>query len=530
VATQPTTIGRYQVVSRLGTGGMGTVFLARDPELDRQLAIKLVKDDLTDDPELRERFAREARSAARLRHPNIITVFDIGDVDGRPFIAMEYIPGESLADVIRRRTVVDLGRALGWMESLCAGLAHAHKSGIVHRDIKPGNLMVDPEGTLKIVDFGIARLGDSQLTRDGMLVGTANYMAPEQLLGAGTDFRADIFAVGAVCYELLTLQRAFPGTIADGLFTRICHEPPPPMERFRPELDRAVVEIVNRALEKDPAWRYQDLTMMAQHLARVRSGLVSSVVTEPIEEPALPTFAPTMTPSPSSVPRPVVTPPASDQRPRPAPSAYVAPPATPAPAPTPVSAARSAYDVGNRPSGGLAVPGSGATPISAAHESASQRKRRADMFLDAAEMAIGQRDFGKAAELLDDAARFDPASPALASMRAQAAQGAAHEQAAAVRREEIAGLMAKARARFDEHSYDEARGLARRLLALEPENWEGQSLLGRIEKAELMARQAALREAEQAAQVLASRRTTLWVVVAIVVVAAIVAGLYFASR
>jgi serine/threonine-protein kinase len=514
VATQPTTIGRYQVVSRLGTGGMGTVFLARDPELDRQLAIKLVKDDLTDDPELRERFSREARSAARLRHPNIITVFDIGDVDGRPFIAMEYIPGESLADVIRRRTVVDLGRALGWMESLCAGLAHAHKSGIVHRDIKPGNLMVDQDGTLKIVDFGIARLGDSQLTRDGMLVGSANYMAPEQLLGAGTDCRADTFAVGAVCYELLTLERAFPGTIADGLFTRICHEPPPPMERFRPELARAVIEIVNRALEKDPARRYQDLAVMAQHLARARSGLVSSVVTEPIEEPALPTFAPTMTPGPSSVPRPVITP-----------SEYAAPSATPAPAATPVSALRSAYDVGNRPSGGFAAPGNGATPISPAHDSASQRKRRAEMFLDAAEMAIGQRDFGKASSLLDDAARFDPAAPALASMRAQAAQGVADEQAAAARREEAASLMAKARVRFDEHRFDEARGLVRRLLALEPENWEGPSLLGRIEQAELMTRHEAVREAAQ----VRSRRTTLGIVWVVFIVL-IAVGLYFANR
>lgn len=502
------------------------MFLARDPDLDRQIAIKLVKDDLTDDPELRERFAREARSAARLRHPNIITVFDIGDVEGRPFIAMEYIPGESLADVIRRGAFVDLARALGWMESLCAGLSHAHRSGIVHRDIKPGNLMVDAEGTLKIVDFGIARLGDSQLTREGMLVGTANYMAPEQLLGAGTDFRADIFAVGAVCYELLTLQRAFPGTITDGLFTRICHEPPPPIEQYRPDLDRAVVDIVNRALEKDPAQRYQDLAMMAQHLARVRAGLVSSVPTEPIEETALPTFAPTMTPSPSSLPRPAITPSGSGQAPRPAPSPYATLAAPPA---TPVSSPRSAYDVGNRPSGGFPAPGSGATPVSGS-ESESQRKRRADLFLDAAEMAIGQGDFEKAASLLADAARFDRDSPALASMREQVARGAAERKAAAARRDEIAGLLAKARARVAERHYDEARAVLRQLLALEPENWDGQSLQGRIEKAELLARQAARRGAEQAARAQASRRTTWWVVIALVAIAALAMGLYLAIR
>ena len=250
MSTSPTQIGRYQVVRRIGSGGMGSVFLARDPELDRAVAIKLVKDDLTDDPELRERFSREARSAARLRHPNIITIFDIGEHEGRPFIAMEYLPGESLADIIRRQPAIELSRVLRWMESLSRGLAHAHRAGIVHRDIKPANLMVDPDGVLKIVDFGIARLGDSSLTRDGMLVGTANYMAPEQLLGSGADERCDIFAFGAVFYELLTARKAFPGTIADGLFNRICHEPPEPLAKLCPDLDR-VQRIVAMALEKD---------------------------------------------------------------------------------------------------------------------------------------------------------------------------------------------------------------------------------------------------------------------------------------
>ena len=524
MATQPTTIGRYQVVRRLGAGGMGAVYLARDPELDRQLAIKVVKDDLSDDPELRERFTREARSAARLRHHNIITVFDIGDVEGRPFIAMEFIPGESLADVIRRGVVVSIGRALGWMESLCAGLAHAHRSGIVHRDIKPGNLMVDPEGTLKIVDFGIARLGESQLTREGMLVGTANYMSPEQLLGSGADFRSDIFAVGAVCYELLTLRRAFPGTIADGLFTRICHEQPPALAQLRPDLDGSVIEIVNRALEKDPARRYQDLAVMAQHLARVRSELA------PAEEPAdgagAQTFAPTMTPNPAGAPRPSLPPPGSGQGPRSTPS----PPVAAAPPPAPWSSPRSAYDVGNRPSGGSSAPGSSPTPTSSARDTESQRKRRADMFLDAAEMAIGQRDFEKALALLDDAARFDADSPVIASMREQAARGADEASAAAARAGDVAGLLAQARARFEEHDFEAARGLLRTLLALEAGHWDAQSMLGRIDKAELAVRQAALRAAEQARQARSSRRGTLWIIVAIVVIAAVTVGLYLASR
>ncbi|MCU0256508.1 MAG: protein kinase [Vicinamibacterales bacterium] len=276
MATAPTVIGRYQVVRRLGTGGMGSVFLALDPDLDRHVAIKLVKDDLTDDPELRERFSREARSAARLRHPNIVTVFDIGEHEGRPFIAMEYVPGESLSDIVKRKGPLDLGRVLGWMESLCSGLSHAHRSGIVHRDIKPANMMVDAEGTLKIVDFGIARLADSHMTREGVLVGTINYMAPEQILGAAADHRADVFAVGAVFFELLSFQKAFPGTIADGLFTRICHDAPPPLDQVCPGLDPGIVAVVYRALDKDPARRYHDLAGAAREIAAIRTRLKAS--------------------------------------------------------------------------------------------------------------------------------------------------------------------------------------------------------------------------------------------------------------
>lgn len=250
---------------------MGTVFLARDPELDRELAIKLVKDDLTDDPELRERFSREARSAARLRHPNIVTVFDIGEQDGCPFIAMEYLSGESLSDKLKQRELIPLPQILAWMESLCLGLAHAHKAGIVHRDIKPANVMVDADGALKIVDFGIARLADSQMTREGVLVGTINYMSPEQILGRPPDHRADIFAVGAVFYELLAGRKAFPGTIADGLFTRLCQDEPEPLAQFRPGLDPEVVAIVSYALAKDPDARYQDLATMARDIAMVRA-------------------------------------------------------------------------------------------------------------------------------------------------------------------------------------------------------------------------------------------------------------------
>jgi tetratricopeptide (TPR) repeat protein len=273
--TDPVSIGRYQVVRRLGSGGMGSLYLARDPELDRLVAIKLVKDNLADeDEELRARFAREARSVARLHHPNIVTVFDVGELEGRPFIAMEYIPGESLAEMIRRRAPLSLLQKLTLLEELCSGLAHAHKAGIVHRDVKPANLMVDQDGTLKIVDFGIARLAESTMTKSGMLIGTLNYMSPEQLSGEPVDARTDIFAVGAVFYEMIALRPAFPGTMVEGVLHRICHEPPDPLASLDPDVDPEVERIVLRALEKDPRQRYQDLVAMRRDVEKIRMRLM----------------------------------------------------------------------------------------------------------------------------------------------------------------------------------------------------------------------------------------------------------------
>jgi len=180
-------IGRYEIQHRLGKGGMGSLYLARDPGLDRLVAIKLLKDDYLDDQEFRERFAREARALARLRHPNIVVVYDFGDHDGRPFMAMEYIDGETLRQRLARTPPLKIALGLALVEDLCAGLANAHDAGIVHRDIKPDNIMVDRQGVVKLLDFGIARSAHAesthQMTQPGMIMGTYNYMSPEQLLG-----------------------------------------------------------------------------------------------------------------------------------------------------------------------------------------------------------------------------------------------------------------------------------------------------------------------------------------------------------
>ena len=269
----PTRIDRYQVIQRLGHGGMGSVYLARDPAIGRLTAIKLLKEEFDDD--LRERFAREARAVGSLEHPNIVTLYDIGDHEGRPFIAMRYVSGETLADLIRRRATIPVTRKLRLIEELCAGVHAAHQAGIVHRDIKPANVMVDADGEVKILDFGIARLAqsDSQQTQVGTVIGSYNYMSPEQMAGHPVGFPSDIFSVGAVFYELLCYFRAFPGTMQEGLWHRVVREPTPPLAERCENLDPEVERVVMRALEKAPANRYPDLASMRRDIARLRARL-----------------------------------------------------------------------------------------------------------------------------------------------------------------------------------------------------------------------------------------------------------------
>lgn len=265
----PSKIGNYEIVRQLGAGGMGTVFLGRDPELDRAVAIKMLRDQMRDQ-ELLDRFFREARAAAALRHPNIITVYASGQHEFQPYIVMEFVDGESMADLIRHRRPVTLAEKLSYLDQLCAGLGFAHRAGIVHRDIKPANLMIDREGVLRILDFGIARIEGSGMTRDGAMVGTLNYMSPEQMLGRQVDHRSDIFAVGAVAYELLSYQQAFRGGLNDGLLQRLPYEDPPSLRDLCPGLPPVLEQTVMRALQKSPDHRFQSLAEMRTALADAR--------------------------------------------------------------------------------------------------------------------------------------------------------------------------------------------------------------------------------------------------------------------
>jgi serine/threonine protein kinase len=267
----PDAIGRYEVLERIGHGGMGTLYKARDPRIGRDIAIKLLREGLDDD-ETRERFAREARSAGQLKHGNIVTIFEFGDYNGQPFIAMEYIQGETLAAFLQRRPSIAIVRKLELMDQLCAGLHYAHKMGVIHRDIKPANIMVEEDGAVKILDFGIARMGQSKMTQAGMLMGTLNYMAPEQMEGKPVDERADMFSVGAVFYEILAYRHAFPGD-ARGVMFKILHGSPEPLEQVVPGIDPQLVGIINRCLAKSPEERYTDLAAVRRDLASVRMRL-----------------------------------------------------------------------------------------------------------------------------------------------------------------------------------------------------------------------------------------------------------------
>jgi len=266
-ANNPDHIGRYRVLDRIGGGGMGTVYRARDPQIDRTVAIKVLN---TDDEELRARFRQEVRVAGTLTHSNIVTIYDYGEENGRPFIVMEFVDGRVLSDLWRDHRAFTLKEKLRLTQQLCAALDYAHAHGIVHRDVKPANLMIDRHGDLKIVDFGIARIGDVQLTRTGEVLGTLKYMSPEQIEGHMVDRRADIFAVGAVVYELLSSRAAFEGDTPSQTMRAILNDQPIALARLCPELDPAFDRILRTAMEKDASRRYQTLAQFAADLSRVK--------------------------------------------------------------------------------------------------------------------------------------------------------------------------------------------------------------------------------------------------------------------
>jgi serine/threonine protein kinase len=265
-------IGKYRVVSRLGQGAMGEVFKAHDPLLNRMVAVKTISSSLGTENELRQRFLREAQSAARLNHPNIITVYDFGEDHGRIFMAMELLEGSDLKDLLGGHALSDLDPKLDIMEQVCEGLAFAHSMEVVHRDLKPGNIHVQPGGQVKILDFGLARLGASEMTRAGMVMGTPHYMSPEQVRGEKADARSDVFALGAMFYELLCGRKPFDGDSMHTVLFKVLQEEPEPIRHWA-ELPSILVEVVEKALQKDPDLRFHDASQLLAGVRAVRRAL-----------------------------------------------------------------------------------------------------------------------------------------------------------------------------------------------------------------------------------------------------------------
>jgi serine/threonine protein kinase len=281
-ASLPERIGPYEILGLLGRGGMGAVYRARDPRLERSVALKVLLDETADDPLRRERFTLEARAIAALTHPNIVSIYSVEEDAGRIFLTMEYVEGGTLADAIPKSGMT-LDNLLTLAIPLADAIASAHQKGIIHRDLKPSNIMVSSEGRLKVLDFGLAKLRESTapdgsitraapvpITGDGIILGTMAYMAPEQAEGRPADHRTDIFALGVILYEMATGKRPFAGDTSAALIAAILRDMPAPVTEINAAMPAEFARIVRRCLAKDPTRRYQTALDVRNELEDLR--------------------------------------------------------------------------------------------------------------------------------------------------------------------------------------------------------------------------------------------------------------------
>src|SRR5215472_17602119 len=283
-SNEPSKIGKYDVVDVIGRGGMGVVYEATDPFLNRRVAIKMMTGGFANKPDLLKRFFREAQSTGSLQHPNIVTVFELGDHAGSPYLVMEFIEGESLDAVISSRRPLTILEKIQPIISVCHGLSHAHLRGIVHRDIKPANIMLSKDGMIKIVDFGIAHIGAAKETRTGQIMGSVSYMAPEQVNGNPVDARTDIFSTGVVLYELFTYSHPFDGENMAATLMRIIHNAPPPLKDFVSDCPPELEAIIFKALAKNREERYHSADDLALDLSQLQGRLKQEIIGKHLRE------------------------------------------------------------------------------------------------------------------------------------------------------------------------------------------------------------------------------------------------------
>jgi serine/threonine-protein kinase len=267
--------GRYRIKHRLGSGGMADVYAADDSQLGREVALKVLHRRFARDREFVERFRREASSAASLQHPNVVSIYDRGEYDGTYYIAMEHLPGRTLKDIIREEAPLPQERAIAYAIQILQAASFAHRRGVVHRDFKPHNVIVGPDGRLKVTDFGIARAGASEMTETGSIMGTAQYLSPEQAQGQRVGTASDLYSIGIVLYEMLTGRVPFTGESAVSIALKHVSEQPPRLRELRPDVHPRLEQAVGRALLKDPEQRYANADEFIAALETARSAIRS---------------------------------------------------------------------------------------------------------------------------------------------------------------------------------------------------------------------------------------------------------------
>jgi serine/threonine protein kinase len=458
--TQPRFLGRYEVLDLIGQGGMGALYRARDPKIGRYVAIKLLR-SAYDNSDVRERFAQEARAAGCLAHPNIVTIYDVGEHDGLPFIAMEYVRGQTFADLATQRPALPLAKTLQLVEDVCAGLAHAHQAGIVHRDIKPANLIVSADGIVKILDFGIAKFVAAGLTAPGTVLGTLLYMAPEQVKGIAVDARADIYSVGAVLYEMLAHVPAFQGSTYGEVLGRVLHGEPRPLDEVCPGIDPRLAQIVKTALERDPDRRFQDVIQLQRALAAIR---LHAADAEP--PPQVPRETGRRPPQPAGEPSGRARPPDDS-------SARLR-----ADIERSLLLARRAFDakdyesaLGSCKQVLLLDPGDNRVLelIARINDAADEQRVQEQLAEAARQLAAGA--FKAALQFVDNAAALAPAHADVESMRRSIAAEETRAIAAAV-----STALARARSDYDRQQFDSALRHADRVLQLAPDHADARVL------------------------------------------------------
>lgn len=269
-------LGRYKVLKELGRGAMGVVYLGKDPTIQRFVAIKTMRLDEADDAEklqeVKSRFFREAESTGRLAHPNIVTIYDAGEEQDLGYIAMEVLEGTTLKHWSRKPNLLPLDKLIPIVATVADALDYAHQEGVVHRDIKPANIMITKGATVKVMDFGIAKMASSSKTQTNIVLGTPTYMSPEQIAGKKVDGRSDIFSLGVVLFEMLSGRPPFTADNLSALLFAIAHNPHPSIKVIRPDIPPALQHVLNQALEKDPALRFRRASEFAQELRACLQG------------------------------------------------------------------------------------------------------------------------------------------------------------------------------------------------------------------------------------------------------------------